>query len=113
MDQIVNSAGKLRYISGGQFSFPLVVMALTGTGWGVGAQHNHNLEAWFAHSPGLKVVMPATADDFKGLLKSAIRDDNPVLFFTDMTLGYMPGDVPDGDHVVPIGKARVRREGSD
>jgi pyruvate dehydrogenase E1 component beta subunit len=113
MDQIVNSAGKLRFISGGQFSFPLVVMALTGSGWGVGAQHNHNLEAWFVHSPGLKVVMPSTADDFKGLLKSAIRDDNPVLFFTDMVLGYQPGDVPEGDHVVPIGKARVRREGTD
>lgn len=113
MDQIVNSAGKLRYISGGQFSFPLVVMALTGSGWGVGAQHNHNLEAWFVHSPGLKVVMPSTADDFKGLLKAAIRDDNPVLFFTDMVLGYQSGDVPDGDHVVPLGKARVRRAGGD
>jgi pyruvate dehydrogenase E1 component beta subunit len=113
MDQIVNSAGKLRYVSGGQFSFPLVVMALTGSGWGVGAQHNHNLEAWFVHSPGLKVVMPSTPDDFKGLLKAAIRDDNPVLFFTDMVLGYQPGDVPEGDHVVPLGKARVRREGAD
>src|SRR6185295_13968383 len=69
MEEIVNSAGKLRYISGGQFSFPMVVMAMTGSGWGVGAQHNHNLEAWFVHSPGLKVVMPSTAEDFKGLLK--------------------------------------------
>ena len=83
MDQIVNSAAKLRYISGAQFSFPMVVMALTGCGWTVGAQHNQNLESWFVHTPGLKVVMPSTADDFKGLLKSAIRDDNPVLFFTD------------------------------
>jgi pyruvate dehydrogenase E1 component beta subunit len=113
MDQIVNSAGKLRYISGGQFSFPLVVMARTGSGWGVGAQHNHNLEAWFVHSPGLKVVMPSTPDDFKGLLKSAIRDDNPVVFFNDIGLLFASGEVPDGDHVVPIGKARVRRRGAD
>src|SRR5919205_659552 len=97
MEEIVNSAGKLRYLSGGQFSFPLVVMAMTGGGWGVGAQHNHNLEAWFVHSPGLKVVMPSTADDFKGLLKAAIRDDNPVLFFTDMTLGYQKGVITAGD----------------
>jgi acetoin:2,6-dichlorophenolindophenol oxidoreductase subunit beta len=113
MDQIVNSAAKLRYISGGQFSFPMVVMALTGCGWTVGAQHNQNLESWFVHAPGLKVVMPSTADDFKGLLKSAIRDDNPVLFFTDMVLGYQPGDVPENEHIVPLGSARIRRPGND
>jgi pyruvate dehydrogenase E1 component beta subunit len=113
MDEIVNSAGKLRYISGGQFAFPMVVIAMTGGGWTVGAQHNHNLEAWFVHSPGLKVVMPSNAADFKGLLKSAIRDDNPVLFFVDMPLGYVPGDVPDGEHLVPIGKAAIRRAGTD
>lgn len=113
MDQIVNSASKLRYISGGQFSFPMVVMALTGCGWTVGAQHNQNLESWFVHVPGLKVVMPSTADDFKGLLKSAIRDDNPVLFFTDMPLSYQAGEVPSGEHIVPLGKARIRREGTD
>lgn len=113
MDEIVNSAGKLRYISGGQFAFPMVVIAMTGGGWTVGAQHNHNLEAWFVHSPGLKVVMPSCAADFKGLLKAAIRDDNPVLFFVDMPLGYVPGMVPDGEHLVPLGKAAVRREGSD
>ena len=113
MDQIVNSAGKLRYISGGQFSFPLVVMSMTGSGWGVGAQHNHNLEAWFVHSPGLKVVMPSTPDDFKGLLKASIRDDNPVMFFSDLALLHQTGDVPAGDHVVPLGKARVRRTGRD
>ena len=113
MDQIVNSAGKLRYISGGQFSFPMVVMSMTGTGWGVGAQHNHNLEAWFVHSPGVKVVMPSTPDDFKGLLKTAIRDDNPVMFFTDLALLHQAGEVPEGDHVVPLGKARIRRTGRD
>jgi pyruvate dehydrogenase E1 component beta subunit len=113
MDELVNSAGKLRYISGGQFSFPLVTITRTGAGWGVGAQHNHNVESWFVNAPGLKVVMPSTAADFKGLLKSAIRDDNPVMFFADIGLLFQPGEVPDGDHVVPIGKAAVRREGSD
>ena len=113
MDELVNSAGKLRYISGGQFSFPMVTIARTGGGWAVGGQHNHNVEAWFVHTPGLKVVMPSTAADFKGLLKSAIRDDNPVMFFADIGLLHTPGEVPDGDHVVPIGKAAVRREGRD
>ncbi|HYC93653.1 MAG TPA: pyruvate dehydrogenase complex E1 component subunit beta [Thermoanaerobaculia bacterium] len=113
MDELVNSAGKLRYLSGGQFKFPLVAITRTGSGWGVGAQHNHNVESWFVNTPGLKVVMPSTAADFKGLLKSAIRDDNPVMFFTDIGLIYTPGEVPEGDHVVPIGKAAVRREGSD
>lgn len=113
MDEIVNSAGKLRYMSGGQFSFPLVAIAMTGTGWTVGAQHNHNLEAWFVHSPGLKVVMPSTAADYKGLLKSAIRDNNPVLFFVEMSLSYELGEVPEGEHIVPLGKATIRRAGSD
>lgn len=113
MDAIVNSAGKLRYISGGQFSFPMVVMATTGSGWGVGAQHNHNLEAWFVHSPGLKVVMPSTAADAHGLLKSAIRDDNPVMFFTDMTLGYEQDAVAPGEPSAPLGQACVRRAGRD
>ena len=113
LDELVNSAGKLRYMSGGQFSFPLVAIAMTGTGWTVGAQHNHNLEAWFVHSPGLKVVMPCTVADFKGLLKAAIRDDNPVMFFVDMSLSHEPGEVPDGEQVVPLGSAAVRRAGKD
>jgi pyruvate dehydrogenase E1 component beta subunit len=113
MDEIVNSAGKLRYISGGQFSFPLVVMAMTGAGWGVGAQHNHNLESWFVHSPGLKVVMPSTPDDFRGLLKSAIRDENPVMFFSDMTLGFDKGEVSEGGEAIPLGQASIRRAGRD
>jgi pyruvate dehydrogenase E1 component beta subunit len=91
----------------------MVVLAATGGGWGVGAQHNHNVEAWFAHSPGLKVVMPSTPADCKGLLKAAIRDDNPVLLFTDLALGQAAGEVPEGDVVVPLGQAAVRREGGD
>src|SRR5690554_5561765 len=113
MDALVNSAGKLRYVSGGQFEFPLVAIAMTGSGWCVGAQHNHNLEAMFVHAPGVEVVMPSEAADFKGLLKAAIRDDSPVLFFTDMALVHQEGEVPEGeDHVVPLGKAAVRRAGS-
>jgi len=113
MDAIVNSAGKLRYLSGGQFDFPLVMMAKTGSGWTVGAQHNHNLEAMFVHAPGLKVVMPSNAADAKGLLKAAIRDQNPVLFFSDMALVFAPGEVPDGEHVVPLGRAAIVRRGRD
>ncbi|PKO36366.1 MAG: alpha-ketoacid dehydrogenase subunit beta [Betaproteobacteria bacterium HGW-Betaproteobacteria-6] len=97
----------------GQFSFPLVTLAMTGAGWGVGAQHNHNVEAWFVHSPGLKVVMPSTPADTKALLKAAIRDDNPVLFFLDIGLLYQPGEVPAGDHLLPLGQAAIVREGQD
>jgi len=96
MEELVNSAGKLRYISGGQFSFPLVTVSRTGAGWAVGGQHNHNVEAWFVHAPGLKVVMPSTPADFKGLMKSAIRDENPVMFFADIGLLHTPGEVPEG-----------------
>ncbi|TDP73176.1 alpha-ketoacid dehydrogenase subunit beta [Roseateles toxinivorans] len=113
MDGIMNSAGKLRYLSGGQFEFPMVVMTMTGAGWAVGAQHNHNLEAMFVHAPGLKVVMPSSAADFKGLLKSAIRDNNPVLFFMDLALAHTPGPVPEGEHVVPLGQAAVLKAGHD
>ena len=113
MDELVNSAGKLRYLSGGQFSFPLVTLAMTGAGWGVGAQHNHNVEAWFVHSPGLKVVMPSTPADAKALLKSAIRDDNPVLFFLDIGLLYQPGEVPSDEQTLPLGRAAIVRAGQD
>jgi acetoin:2,6-dichlorophenolindophenol oxidoreductase subunit beta len=114
MDALVNSAGKLRYLSGGQFEFPLVTLAMTGSGWCVGAQHNHNLEAMFVHAPGLHVVMPSQPADFKGLLKAAIRDANPTLFFADMALMYQDGEVPeDPGHLVPLGKAAVRRAGTD
>jgi pyruvate dehydrogenase E1 component beta subunit len=114
MDALVNSAGKLRYISNGQCRFPLVAMSMTGSGWGVGAQHNHNLEAMFVHAPGLKVVMPSQPADFAGLLKAAIREDNPVLFFSDLALLAQEGEVSaDPDAVVPIGRAAVRRSGED
>ncbi len=114
MDALVNSAGKLRYISGGQFSFPMVAMAMTGAGWAVGAQHNHNLEAMFVHAPGLKVLMPSTPADFRGLLKAAIRDENPVLFFIDLGLLHQDGEVEaQADGLIPLGHAAVRREGTD
>ena len=114
MDALVNSAGKLRYLSGGQFEFPLVAMAMTGTGWCVGGQHNHNLEAVFVHVPGLKVVMPSEPGDFKGLLKSAIRDNNPVVFLIDLGLMHRKGEVPgDSHYLIPIGKAALRQVGSD
>ena len=112
-DQIVNHAAKLRYLSGGKSSFPLVVRIKTGSGFGAGCQHSHNLEAWVAHCPGLKVVMPATAADAKGLLKSAIRDDNPVVFIEDMGLYFFPTPVPEGDYTIPIGVADIKKPGRD
>lgn len=113
MDALVNSAGKLRYLSGGQFSFPLTVVTMTGAGWGVGAQHNHNLEAMFVHAPGLKVVMPSDVTDTRGLLKAAIRDDNPVLFFHDIAASHVPGDLREDAPVPPLGTAARRRSGAD
>jgi len=113
MDGIMNSAGKLRFLSGGQFSFPMVVLAMTGGGWAVGAQHNHNLEAMFVHAPGLKVVMPSNAADARGLLKSAIRDENPVLFFTDLALVSAEADVPAEEQPIPLGRAAIVRNGRD
>lgn len=112
-DMIVNHAAKLRYLSGGKSSFPLVVRMKSGAGFGAGCQHSHNLEAWVAHCPGLKVVMPSTPADAKGLLKSAIRDPNPVIFIEDMMLYFAPGPVPDGEYLIPIGKADVKRVGRD
>ena len=112
-DQIVNHAAKLRYLSGGKSTFPLVVRVKTGAGFGAGCQHSHNLEAWVAHCPGLKVVMPATPADAKGLLKSAIRDDNPVIFIEDMMLYFAPGQVPEEDYSIPIGVADIKKPGKD
>jgi pyruvate dehydrogenase E1 component beta subunit len=112
-DMIVNHAAKLRYLSGGKTAFPLVVRIKSGAGFGAGCQHAHNLEAWVAHCPGLKVVMPSTPADAKGLLKSAIRDDNPVIFIEDMGLYFAPAEVPEGDVTLPIGKADIKRPGRD
>jgi pyruvate dehydrogenase E1 component beta subunit len=112
-DQIVNHAAKLRYLSGGKSTFPLVVRIKTGAGIGAGCQHSHNLEAWLTHIPGLKVVMPSTPADAKGLLKSAIRDENPVIFIEDMILNFIPGPVPEEDYTTPIGVADVKKTGSD
>jgi len=112
-DMIVNHAAKLRYLSGGKSSFPLVVRIKSGAGFGAGCQHSHNLEAWAAHCPGLKVVMPATSADAKGLLKSAIRDDNPVIFIEHMGLYFAPMPVPEDEYLTPLGKADIKREGKD
>jgi len=112
-DQIVNHAAKLRYLSGGKSSFPLVIRVKSGSGFGAGCQHCHDLEAWMAHCPGLKVVMPGTAADAKGLMKSAIRDDNPVIFFEDMGLYFFPSPVPEEDYTIPLGVADIKRPGRD
>ena len=113
MDQIVNHAAKLRYMSGGQISVPLVIRAPEGAGMQLGAQHSQNLEAWFVHVPGLKVVAASTPYNAKGLLKSAIRDDNPVIFLEHELLYNLKCEVPEDDYTVPLGVAEVAREGTD
>jgi pyruvate dehydrogenase E1 component beta subunit len=100
-------------MSAGQFNVPVVVRTAVGIGGNLGPQHSQSLHAWPAHIPGLKVVMPSTPADAKGLMAAAIRDDNPVVFFEDRMLYNMRGDVPDCDHIVPIGRAEVKREGRD
>ena len=112
-DQIANQAGKWHYMSGAQTEVPLVIRASVGAGKGYGGQHSQSLESMFAHIPGLYVVYPATPADAKGLLKSAIRDNNPVLFVESQGLYPVKGPVPEGEHLVPIGRANVVREGSD
>jgi pyruvate dehydrogenase E1 component beta subunit len=112
-DMLVNHAAKLRYLSGGRSAFPLTVRLKAGVGFGAGCQHSHNLEAWLAHIPGLKVVFASTPADAKGLLLSAIFDPNPVIVIEEMMLYWMKGEVPEGDHRVPIGKARVVIPGKD
>jgi pyruvate/2-oxoglutarate/acetoin dehydrogenase E1 component len=114
MDQILNQVAKVRYMLGGQTKVPLVIRTQAGAGKGYAAQHSQSLEAWFTHVPGLKVVMPATPRDAKGLLKSAIRDDNPVMFIEHKLLYNNQGDVPDDpEFLIPLGKAEVKREGTD
>jgi pyruvate/2-oxoglutarate/acetoin dehydrogenase E1 component len=113
MDQLVNQAAKLHYMFGGQLKAPMVVRAQQGIGRGAGAQHSQSLEAWLAHVPGLKVVAPATPADAKGLLKAAIRDDDPVMFIEHKGLYARKGTDPGPAHVVPIGIADVKRRGTD
>src|SRR5438132_558024 len=113
IDQIINNAAKIRYMSGGQFKLPIVFRGPGGAAHQLGAQHSQCLEYMYANCPGLKVVMPATPADAKGLLKSAIRDDDPVVFIEGERLYGVQGEVPDGDHTVPFGKADVKRAGKD
>src|SRR5436189_1242473 len=113
MEQIVNQAAKHRYMSGGQLTVPLTLRTQGGAGWSPGAQHAQQVEAWFVHVPGLKVVFASTPSDVRGLLWSSIYDDNTVLFFEHRTLYPIKGDVPDEIEPIPIGKARVHREGED
>ena len=112
-DMIINHAAKLHYMFAGQIKVPLVVRAVGGSGRQLAATHSQSLEVMFAYVPGLKVVMPATPYDAKGLLKAAIRDENPVLFIEHSLLYPMKGEVPEGDYTVPIGVSDVKREGSD
>jgi pyruvate dehydrogenase E1 component beta subunit len=113
MDHIVNEAAKRRSMFGGQCAVPLVIRAVGGGGRQLGATHSQTPDAVFAHFPGLKVVSPGTPEDAKGLLKAAIRSNDPVLFVEHATLYQVRGDVPDGDYVTPIGKSKVQREGRD
>lgn len=113
MDHIVNQAAKLRSMFGGQFTVPIVIRAVGGGGRQLGATHSQTPDAVFAHFPGLKVVAPGTPEDAKGLLKSAIRSDDPILFIEHATLYQVRGEVPDGDYTVPIGKSKVQRNGKD
>jgi len=113
VDQLVNSAAKMRYMSNGQVGVPAVFRGPGGAALQLGAQHSQAFESWYAHMPGLKVVMPATPADAKGLLKSAIRDDDPVVFIEGEMLYNTKGEVPEGEHIVPIGQADIKRDGAD
>jgi pyruvate/2-oxoglutarate/acetoin dehydrogenase E1 component len=113
MEQLVSQAAKHRYMSGGQVKVPLTVRTQGGAGWSPGAQHAQQLEAWFVHVPGLKVVFPSTPADVRGLLWSSIYDDNPVIFFEHRTLYGLKGEVPDEIEPIELGKARIHREGED
>jgi pyruvate dehydrogenase E1 component beta subunit len=113
MDQVANQAAKIHYMSGGTMKAPLTIRTTLGATRRSAAQHSQSLHAWVAHVPGLKVCLPSTPADAKGLLKSAIRDDNPVVIFEDKMMYTVKGLVPDGEHIVPIGLADVKREGDD
>ncbi len=113
MDQIVNNAAKIHFMFAGQSFVPMVIRAAQGSGKQLGAQHSQQLEAYFMHCPGIRVVAPSTPMDAKGLLKTAIRDDNPVMFLEGQGLYSLEGEVPPGDYTIPLGKANIVREGSD
>jgi len=113
IDQIVNTAAKAHYMFGGQAKVPLVIRAPQGGGHQLGAQHSQSLEAYFLHCPGLRVAIPATAADAKGLLKTALRQEDPVMFLEHESLYGMKGEVPDGEYLVPFGQAKVLRAGKD
>jgi pyruvate dehydrogenase E1 component beta subunit len=113
MDQLVNQAAKIHYMSGGKLKVPLVLRTTLGATRRSAAQHSQSLHAWVSHIPGLKVVLPATPYDAKGLLKSAIRDDNPVVFFEDKMMYQLKGPVPQDEYTIPLGTADVKRAGDD
>src|SRR3977135_3243679 len=113
LDQIVNSAAKMLYMSGGQVRMPIVFRGPGGAALQLSSQHSQAWESWLAHTPGLKVVAPATPADAKGLLKSAIRDNNPVIVLEGEMLYNLKGEVPEGEHVVPSGRADIKRPGQD
>ena len=113
MEQLVQQAAKHRYMSGGQIKVPVTLRTQGGAGWSPGAQHAQQLEAWFVHVPGIKVVFASTPEDARGLLWSSIYDDNPVVFFEHRTLYNLKGDVPDEIDGIELGKARIHREGED
>ncbi len=113
LDQLYNQAAKMRYMFGGKITIPMVLRSACGAGRGSAAQHSQSLESWFMHVPGLKVVMPSTPADAKGLLISSIRDDNPVVFLEHKLLYTMKGDVPEGEYTIPLGQADVKRIGKD
>lgn len=112
MDEIVNQTAKIRYMFGGQVKVPMVIWAPDGAGLSAAAHHSQSLESWFIHAPGLKVVVPSEPADVKGLLTAAIREDDPVIFFQHKKLFAKEGPVPDGEYVVPLGKAAIKRPGS-
>src|SRR5450756_926152 len=109
MDQMANQAAKVHYMSGGMWKVPMVMRTTLGATRRSAAQHSQSLHAWFCHVPGLKVVMPSTPYDAKGLLKTAIRDDNPVVFFEDKMMYKLKGPVPEGEYTIPLGKADIKR----
>ena len=113
MDQLVNNAAKWRYMFGGQDSVPITIRLIIGRGWGQGPTHSQSLQAWFSHIPGLKVVMPSSPADAKGLLLASIFDDDPVIYLEHRWLHNLEGDVPEGDHRAAIGEATVVKEGTD